>query len=278
MPELPEVETTRRGIAPFLVGKAIKNIVVRQLQLRLAVPPLNDLCSGQKVKAVIRRAKYLLLQLTSGHLLIHLGMSGHLRLIQTDDVVGAHDHIDLLLEDGYMLRYNDPRRFGLWQYFTGDPYQYPLLNHLGPEPLSEAFHADYLSQKAFRKRQNIKSFIMRSDIVAGVGNIYATESLFFAGIHPQTPAGSLQAKQVAKLVYQIKRVLEKAIIAGGTTLRDFFSVDGKPGYFSQDLKVYGRKNLPCFHCHHIIEVAIIAGRSSAFCPHCQPSLDLLHNR
>lgn len=272
MPELPEVETTRRGISPFLINKTIQNIVIRQNKLRLLVPPLDQLCVGQKIEGVLRRAKYLLIELTSGYLLIHLGMSGHLRLVSPGTRFGKHDHIDVLLEDGKTLRYNDPRRFGLWQYLTEDPYQHPLLAHLGPEPLSATFNPEYLANRAHKKQQSIKSFIMRNEIVVGVGNIYATESLFFAGIHPATPAGLLKIEHFDKLVQQIKRILENAICAGGTTLRDFFAVDGKPGYFAQALQVYGRKNLPCFQCQQLIQVKIIGGRSSAFCPNCQSSI------
>ncbi|MDI9819198.1 MULTISPECIES: bifunctional DNA-formamidopyrimidine glycosylase/DNA-(apurinic or apyrimidinic site) lyase [unclassified Legionella] len=272
MPELPEVETTKRGISPYLINSTITAAIVRQPQLRaLVTPDLNHLCSGQSVLAVERRAKYLLLQLTQGHLLIHLGMSGHLRLIQGGVAAGKHDHIDLLLGNGYILRYNDPRRFGLWLYCADNPYKHPLLAHLGPEPLSETFNSCYLSQQAYKKKQSIKAFIMRNEIVVGVGNIYATESLFLAGIHPQTPAGSLDQKQCQQLVVRIKQVLRQAIHAGGTTLRDFYAIDGKPGYFVQDLKAYGRKGLPCLQCNSLIQTISIGGRNSAFCPVCQPN-------
>jgi formamidopyrimidine-DNA glycosylase len=270
MPELPEVETTRLGIYPFLVDKTIQTVIVRQPKLRVLVPNLNALCRGKKIVAVLRRGKYLLLQLSQDHILIHLGMSGHLRLVQSNHSAGKHDHIDLLLNKGLVLRYNDPRRFGLWLYLIDDPYQHPLLRRLGPEPLSEAFNPQYLHKQAKKKQQNIKSFIMRNEIVVGVGNIYATESLFFAKIHPQMPAGCLNEEQCEQLVWQIKRVLSQAISAGGTTLRDFYAVDGKPGYFANSLQVYGRKNCPCFLCQQLIQTIIIAGRNSAFCPTCQP--------
>ncbi|WED43210.1 bifunctional DNA-formamidopyrimidine glycosylase/DNA-(apurinic or apyrimidinic site) lyase [Legionella cardiaca] len=270
MPELPEVETTRLGISPYLLNKTIKAIDVRQPKLRLLVPPLNEICSGQQILAITRRAKYLLLHLTQGYLLIHLGMSGHLRLVESNHPPDKHDHIDMRLHDEYTLRYNDPRRFGLWLYLADNPQDHPLLSHLGPEPLSDVFNIEYLSQRAYKKQQPIKSFIMRNDIVVGVGNIYATESLFLAGIHPQTATGHLQKNQLIELINYIKQVLEQAIRAGGTTLRDFFTIDGKPGYFANSLQVYGRKGLPCFQCSHLIQAITIGGRNSAFCPHCQP--------
>lgn len=270
MPELPEIETTRRGLSPFLLNQTITDIIIRQPQLRLPVTPaLNDLCAGQVVNAICRRAKYLLLQLSEGYLLIHLGMSGHLRITDKNTIASKHDHIDMLLQNGLILRYNDPRRFGLWLYLKENPYQHRLLAHLGPEPLDDTFTGSYLSQRARHKKQSIKSFIMSNEVVVGVGNIYATESLFLAGIHPLTPAGSLKQAQHNVLVSHIKQVLEKAIKAGGTTLRDFYAIDGKPGYFTNDLQVYGRKNLPCFQCQTLIETTIIGGRNSAFCPRCQ---------
>ncbi|WP_019215279.1 bifunctional DNA-formamidopyrimidine glycosylase/DNA-(apurinic or apyrimidinic site) lyase [Legionella tunisiensis] len=272
MPELPEIETTRRGLSPFLLSQTITEITIRQPQLRLPVTPaLDNLCAGQVVKAIYRRAKYLLLQLSEGYLLIHLGMSGHLRITDKTSIATKHDHIDMLLQNGLILRYNDPRRFGLWLYLKEDPYQHRLLAHLGPEPLDDSFTGGYLIQRARHKKQSIKSFIMSNDVVVGVGNIYATESLFLAGIHPLTPAGSLTLTQYDRLVTHIKQVLEQAIKAGGTTLRDFYAVDGKPGYFTNDLQVYGRKNLPCFQCQTLITTAVIGGRNSAFCPRCQPS-------
>ncbi|MFW2571733.1 bifunctional DNA-formamidopyrimidine glycosylase/DNA-(apurinic or apyrimidinic site) lyase [Legionella sp. 29fVS95] len=271
MPELPEIETTRRGLSPFLLNQTIIDITIRQPQLRLPVTPaLNQCCTGQVVKAIYRRAKYLLLELSEGYLLIHLGMSGHLRMTDKTSVASKHDHIDMLLQNGLILRYNDPRRFGLWLYLKENPYQHRLLAHLGPEPLEDSFTGSYLSQRARHKKQSIKSFIMSNDIVVGVGNIYATESLFLAGIHPLTPAGSLKLAQYDRLASHIKQVLEQAIKAGGTTLRDFYAIDGKPGYFTNDLQVYGRKNRPCFHCQTLIETTVIAGRNSAFCPRCQP--------
>ncbi|ASQ44922.1 bifunctional DNA-formamidopyrimidine glycosylase/DNA-(apurinic or apyrimidinic site) lyase [Legionella clemsonensis] len=270
MPELPEVETTRLGISPFLVNKIITAIHVRQSKLRFTVPPLHELCYGQQIQAVTRRAKYLLIHLTQGYLIVHLGMSGHLRLIGSDLPVKKHDHIDMILNEDYVLRYNDPRRFGFWLYTTETPEKHPLFAHLGPEPLSDDFSLSYLSQRAANKRQAIKALIMCNEIVVGLGNIYATESLFLAGIHPQTPARLLSENQLAKLIASIKLILQQAIDAGGTTLRDFFSSNGKPGYFSHHLQVYGRNNQACFQCHHPIQAITVGGRNSTFCPCCQP--------
>lgn len=270
MPELPEVETTRRGISPFLLNQTITAITIRQSQLRLQVSPeLKARCVGQVVQAVSRRAKYLLIELSDGFLLNHLGMSGHLRIVKPDTPVGKHDHLDFQISNNHILRYNDPRRFGLWLYIAENPEQHRLLTHLGPEPLSEAFNGEYLFRRANHKTQSIKSFIMTNDIVVGVGNIYATESLFLAGIHPQTPAGSLKQENFDKLADHIKQILQQAIDVGGTTLRDFYAFDGKPGYFTNKLLVYGRKNLPCFQCKDLIQAVTISGRSSAFCPSCQ---------
>ncbi|KTD28029.1 bifunctional DNA-formamidopyrimidine glycosylase/DNA-(apurinic or apyrimidinic site) lyase [Legionella maceachernii] len=271
MPELPEVEITRQGISPFLLYQTITATVIRHQQLRLVVPPdLQQRCVGKQVKAISRRAKYLLFELSEGFLLNHLGMSGHLRIVTQDVAPGKHDHLDLILSNGKVLRYNDPRRFGLWLYIEKNPDHHPLLAHLGPEPLSETFNPTYLFSRARGKTQNIKAFIMRNDIVVGVGNIYATESLFKAGIHPLTAAGRVTFADFAKLAPSIKQVLQQAIHAGGTTLRDFYAADGKPGYFVNKLQVYGRKNMPCYQCSTTVETVTIAGRTSAFCPVCQP--------
>lgn len=271
MPELPEVETTKRGITPFLQNQTILNVIVRQSQLRMPVTAdINNLCTGKVVLSISRRAKYLLLHLTEGYLLIHLGMSGHLRLVNSQTPVTKHDHIDLCLSNDTVLRYNDPRRFGLWLYLTDNPLQHRILSHLGPEPLSQECHGDYLYSRASNRTQCIKSFIMSNEIIVGVGNIYAAESLFLAKIHPKTPAGAVPKHQIHDLMNHIKNVLQQAIDAGGTTLRDFFAVDGKPGYFSNSLKVYGRQTLPCISCQTSIQSIVIGGRNSAFCPSCQP--------
>ncbi|MDP1602164.1 MAG: bifunctional DNA-formamidopyrimidine glycosylase/DNA-(apurinic or apyrimidinic site) lyase [Legionella sp.] len=269
MPELPEVETTRLAISPYLLDETIDKLVTRHQQLRLPVSPDLQFSVGQKIRAIERRAKYLLLHLSKGCLLIHLGMSGHLRIANKGALAGKHDHIDLQLVNGLILRYQDPRRFGLWLYLTQNPLEHPLLSHLGVEPLDDTFNGSYVFNRAHKKTQSIKSFIMNNEVVVGVGNIYATESLFLAGIHPETPAGSISYERFEILISYIKKVLRQAITAGGTTLKDFYALDGKPGYFANELLVYGRKNQPCFRCDTLIEIVRIAGRSSAFCPGCQ---------
>jgi formamidopyrimidine-DNA glycosylase len=273
MPELPEVETTRLAISPCLLNETIKTVVIRHQQLRFPVSRELSSCAGKKIVGVFRRAKYLLIQLSEHHILLHLGMSGHLRIVTSESAAGKHDHIDLQLTNGLILRYHDPRRFGLWLYITENPLHHPLLSHLGPEPLTDSFNAEYMMQRATGKKQNIKSFIMNNQIVVGVGNIYATESLFLSGIHPLTPAKSLSYDAFCTLSTHIKNILDQAIIAGGTTLKDFFA-DGKPGYFANNLQVYGRKNKPCFNCESLIELVKINGRSTTFCPTCQSINDM----
>ncbi|WP_131782651.1 bifunctional DNA-formamidopyrimidine glycosylase/DNA-(apurinic or apyrimidinic site) lyase [Legionella gresilensis] len=270
MPELPEVETTRLAISPYLTNQIITRVIIRNSQLRLPVSvALSDVCPGQKIEAVDRRAKYLILKLSKGYILIHLGMSGHLRLVNESMPLEKHDHIELTLQNGLIIRYQDPRRFGLWLYLTSDPANHKLLNHLGPEPLTDNFNANYLFKRCQGKKQSIKSFLMDNQIVVGIGNIYATESLFLAGIHPFESAGNLTIEQLTKLVDYAKRVLQEAIDCGGTTLRDFYSL-GNPGYFINQLKVYGRKGQTCFECKTILESLKIAGRTSTYCPKCQP--------
>ena len=271
MPELPEVETTKEGIKPHLEGQIINRITVRNPKLRIPVLlNIDELCTQKKIYKITRRAKYILLHLSEGYLLIHLGMSGHLRIIPSNQTPGKHDHIDLDLESHVTLRFCDPRRFGLFHYINENPYKHPLLTHLGPEPLSEDFNGDYLYQKAKNKKTPIKSLIMNNNIVVGVGNIYATESLFFSRLNPQTSAQKISFEQCLLLTTHIKQVLKSAIEAGGTTLRDFYTSEGKPGYFSIALQVYGRKKQACYICKHLIESTIIAGRQSSFCPKCQP--------
>ncbi|KTD14594.1 formamidopyrimidine-DNA glycosylase MutM [Legionella gratiana] len=270
MPELPEVETTKEGIKLQLEGHTISWISVHNPRLRIPVPNhLNELCIGKKIIAVTRRAKYILIQLSEGYLLIHLGMSGHLRIAKNKSIPEKHDHITMTLSNNLKLRFYDPRRFGLFLYIDKNPYEHPLLIHLGKEPLSEEFNGHYLFQKGKNKNKPIKSFIMDNEIVVGVGNIYATESLFLAKIHPSTPTKMLSEEAHFNLAMHIKEVLKQAIACGGTTLKDFYTLDGKPGYFSVSLKVYGRKNQPCVQCLHPIESVIIAGRNSTFCPQCQ---------
>jgi formamidopyrimidine-DNA glycosylase len=270
MPELPEVETTKQGIKPHLEGQIISEMQVRQFKLRLPVPEhINARCAGKKIIAVTRRAKYILIQLSEGYILIHLGMSGHLRIVSNNSAPEKHDHISMVLTNGQELRFCDPRRFGLFLYLDDNPHQHKLLTHLGPEPFDTQFNGNYLHQRAKNKNKPIKSFIMDNEVVVGVGNIYATESLFLSRIHPSTPAKNLSAKACDTLALHIQETLKQAIECGGTTLRDFYAFDGKPGYFSISLKVYGRKNQPCLNCQYPIEAIQIGGRNSAFCPNCQ---------
>src|SRR3990167_7362776 len=235
MPELPEVETTRRGIAPHIVGKRVKRIEVRQPSLRWPVPEEIHAAEGRKLQAVERRGKYLLLRFANGTIITHLGMSGSLRIALPDEPPLFHDHVDLLCSDGTRLRYCDP-------------LQHPLLVERGPEPLTDAFTADYLAQRATGRKTAVKAFLMDSHIVVGVGNIYANEALFMAGIHPKRAAGKVSLARYEKLVQAVKQVLADSIGMGGTTLRDFVGGDGKPGYFQQTLRVYGRGGQPCRRC------------------------------
>jgi formamidopyrimidine-DNA glycosylase len=272
MPELPEVETTRQGIKPYLENSIFTDIKIRQFSLRWPIEPkLGDILQGQSVNQVNRRAKYLLLNCDDGTLIIHLGMSGSLRILDKAEINSAakHDHVDFVLANGHLLRYTDPRRFGAILWTTEQINDHKLIAHLGPEPLSKDFDADYLLARACNKKISVKSFVMNGQIVVGVGNIYASESLFLAGIHPQTPAMALTQEQAERLVEAIKSVLAKAIAAGGTTLKDFTKSDGKPGYFSQQLNVYGRKEKACFHCGNTILHYKEQQRATYYCPQCQ---------
>ena len=271
MPELPEVETTCRGIAPHIEGQAIIATTVRHHQLRWPIPEdLADILQDKIISRVYRRAKYCLLEIDSGTLILHLGMSGHLRILSPPILTPEkHDHLDIIFSNHKVLRFTDPRRFGavLW---TDKPIkQHRLIQHLGPEPLSDEFTQDLLYQKSRKRRCNIKSFIMDGKIVVGVGNIYANEALFLANLHPEKLAGKLTKKQSELLVSKIKEVLAQAIKAGGTTLQDFTQSDGKPGYFSQQLSVYGRANEACINCSAPIKLIQISQRATYFCAHCQ---------
>ncbi len=269
MPELPEVEVTKRGIAPSLVGNKITQVIVRQPKLRWPVPEALYQMQGLKVLEVTRRAKYLLIHTEKGTALVHLGMSGSMRVLDASAPLAKHDHVELVLETGKSVRYNDPRRFGAWLWQdTNQSHQ--VLARLGPEPLTLAFSADSLFAITQKKRQCIKQIIMDNAVVVGVGNIYANESLFLAHIHPKRPANTLTQEEVALLVEVIKKVLAKAIEQGGTTLKDFSQADGKPGYFAQALLVYGRVGLPCFTCGIPLEKVVIGQRNTVYCPHCQP--------
>ena len=269
MPELPEVETTRRGLAPHLVGQQVRDLIVRQAQLRWPIAQaLRDNLPGQRVEDIERRAKYLLVQTQAGSALLHLGMSGSLRVLPEATPAGLHDHIDWCLGSGHVLRYTDPRRFGcqLWQ----EPGAvHPLLAGLGPEPLGEGFDGDYLWRLSRGRKSAVKLFLMDQKIVVGVGNIYAAEALFAAGIHPARAAGQVSLARYRVLAAEVKRILAYAIRRGGTTLRDFISPDGLPGYFEQELFVYGRGGEPCKRCGTTLREARIGQRASVWCPRCQ---------
>ncbi|MFC1750023.1 bifunctional DNA-formamidopyrimidine glycosylase/DNA-(apurinic or apyrimidinic site) lyase [Pseudomonadota bacterium] len=270
MPELPEVETTRSGIAPHVENKTISQVVVRCKKLRYPVPTrMAKEALGQRVDIVERRGKYLLLRTVAGTILVHLGMSGSLRLVDSALPAEKHDHVDIVLNDQRCLRLHDPRRFGAVLWIKGDPYDHDLLSSLGPEPLNDAFDGDYLYQRSRGRRVSIKQFVMDSKLVVGVGNIYASESLFMAGMRPQTAAGKVSRVRYQKLAAVIKDVLSMAIKQGGTTLRDFVDGSGKPGYFQQQLNVYGRDGEPCNVCSTAIKHLQQGQRSSYYCPCCQ---------
>ena len=269
MPELPEVETTRRGIEPFLQGQRVSRVIVRERRLRWPIPDDMDVrLSGQRIECVERRAKYLLIKAEVGTLISHLGMSGSLRLVPADAPVGKHEHVDIVLESGLALRYTDPRRFGalLW---SDDPLNHPLLRKLGPEPLTDLFAGERLYQLSRGKSMAVKPFIMDNAVVVGVGNIYASESLFAAGIDPRREAGTLSRARYIKLADEIKRILAHAIERGGTTLRDFVGGDGQPGYFQQELFVYGRSGEFCKVCGSTLREIKLGQRASVYCPKCQ---------
>jgi formamidopyrimidine-DNA glycosylase len=269
MPELPEVETTRRGLAPHLEGRRITGVTLRRPNLRWTIPPeVGDCLPGQRIQAVRRRAKYLLLDTAVGSALLHLGMSGSLRVLPAATTVGPHDHVDLALEGARVLRFTDPRRFGslLWQP-PGTTHE--LLRDLGPEPLSEAFDGDYLFARSRGRSAPVKSFLMDQRIVVGVGNIYAAEALFGAGISPLRAAGKVSRERYARLAGEVKSVLAYAIERGGTTLRDFINPDGEPGYFELELSAYGRGGEPCPRCGRALKQASIGQRATVWCGHCQ---------
>lgn len=268
MPELPEVETTRRGIEPHLRGRVIRQLLVRDHRLRWPVDPeISQWVSGQRVMAVSRRAKYLLLELERGWLMLHLGMSGSLRVLAAETPPETHDHVDILLDSDQVLRFRDPRRFG--SLFFLQHLDHPLLSKLGPEPLADEFSVDYLLQRARHVRRNIKTFLMDAQVVVGVGNIYANEALFYSGIRPLTEAGKVRRARMVRLVAAVKLVLEKAIEAGGTSLRDFLREDGKPGYFRHELQVYGREGEDCFTCGGQLTSLRISNRATVYCKRCQ---------
>jgi formamidopyrimidine-DNA glycosylase len=274
MPELPEVETTRRGIEPHLAGRRIAAVTLRRADLRWPIPPeIGALLPGQRIDSVERRAKYLLIHTAAGSAMLHLGMSGMLRVLPPDAPIGKHDHVDIVLEStaeqrGRVLRFTDPRRFGslLWQPF-GEVH--PLLAALGPEPLTDAFDGDTLWRGSRGRSAAVKLFLMDNANVVGVGNIYASEALFAAGIDPRRAAGKVSRGRYASLAAEVKRILAWAIERGGTTLRDFLNPDGAPGYFFRELNVYGRAGEPCKVCRTPIKQAVLGQRSTFWCPSCQ---------
>ncbi|HMT37290.1 MAG TPA: bifunctional DNA-formamidopyrimidine glycosylase/DNA-(apurinic or apyrimidinic site) lyase, partial [Thermomonas sp.] len=270
----PEVETARRGLLPHVAGRRVGHVRLRRPDLRWPIPrEVEDLLPGQRIEAIRRRAKYLLLDTAAGSALLHLGMSGSLRVLPEDTAVRAHDHVDIGLEglDGApdrVLRFNDPRRFGclLWQ-APGDVH--PLLAGLGPEPLSDDFDGDYLFSRSRGRAAPVKTFLMDQAVVVGVGNIYAAEALFIAGISPLRPAGKVSRARYVALAEAVKAILAHAIARGGTTLRDFLSPDGAPGYFEQELLAYGRGGAPCPRCGRPMRQALVGQRASVWCGHCQ---------
>jgi formamidopyrimidine-DNA glycosylase len=274
MPELPEVETTRRGLAPHVEGRIVTGVTLRRPDLRWPIP--DEICQylpGQRIDAVRRRAKYLLLDTRAGSALLHLGMSGSLRVLPAATPVRAHDHVDIALDSQRVLRFTDPRRFGclLWQP-PGETHE--LLRELGPEPLSEgldgaAFNGDYLFALSRGRKAPVKTFLMDQKVVVGVGNIYVAEALFEAGISPLRAAGKVSRERYALLAAAVKRILAYAIQRGGTTLRDFISPDGEPGYFELELAVYGRGGEPCPRCRRPLKQAMLGQRATVWCGHCQ---------
>lgn len=269
MPELPEVETTRSGLLPHLQQQTIDDVIVRHHGLRIAVA--DDFAAnliGQTVHTITRRGKYLIFILDHGQVIAHLGMSGSLRLVSSDEAPRKHDHIDWRLSNRMILRYHDPRRFGC-MVWTLNAEQHPLISVLGPEPLSEQLDDGYLFRRSRDKSVAVKQFIMDSHIVVGVGNIYAAESLFLAGIHPLREAGKISAARYQRLSAAIRQILSAAITRGGTTLRDFVNSDGEPGYFAQELMVYGRGGERCHQCQSILKEVRLQQRSTVYCPQCQ---------
>ena len=270
MPELPEVETTRLGIAPALLGTRLLGADIRQPRLRWPIPDdFSSSIENQRVLGVHRRAKYLLIELETGHIIIHLGMSGRLCVIDADTQAQKHDHIDILIDSGKILRLNDPRRFGSVLWHPGELSSHRLLGSLGPEPLSAEFKGKILHSRSRGLKLAVKNFIMDQKNVVGVGNIYASESLFRAGIDPRRAAGRVSLTRYQALEESIREVLGDALASGGTTLRDFLSPDGSPGYFVQSLDVYDKAGKPCTNCETLIKREVIGQRASYFCPTCQ---------
>jgi len=267
MPELPEVETTKNGLEKILTKKKITKVEILNSNLRWIVDEaIRSMINNQTIRSFSRRGKYILFNLDKGHLMIHLGMSGKINVVDTQEPLNKHDHF-LLYFNNQVMRFNDPRRFGSIFYLKD--LNHKLLNNLGVEPLEDSFHKNYLFENSRNKTQNVKAFIMDSKIVVGVGNIYACESLYNAGINPKTKSNKISKQRYLNLTENIKKVLNKAIKAGGTTLQDFAKVDGKPGYFSQELSVYGRENENCYNCNGKIKRIVQNQRSTFYCPKCQ---------
>ncbi len=270
MPELPEVETTLRGIEPHILNIPINKILVRAKKLRWPIPEktLKNNLIGNSFYSINRRAKYLIFKSKLGHLLVHLGMSGCLKILHRFDEPNKHDHLDFVFKNGTCLRFTDPRKFGsiLW---TQDPEKHFLIKNLGPEPLGNSFSGTYLFEKSRRRKLPIKSFIMNANVVSGIGNIYANEALFLSGIRPQKKTGTISQKQFETLALSIKNLLHSSIDQGGTTLRDFVSGNNRPGYFQNELLVYGRSGKNCFSCSSKLKEIRLAQRSSVYCPLCQ---------
>ena len=270
MPELPEVEVTRLGLKPLLKSKVGK-VVIRNFSLRWPInSKLPELLKNETLLDLSRRGKYILAKFTSGTLIIHLGMSGRLCIVSPGEALNKHDHVDIQFkENNLILRYRDPRRFGSILWTEEDPYSHKLIKNLGPEPLNTEFDAQYLLNRLKNKKQCIKNAIMDSHIVVGVGNIYASEALHDSGIRPNRISKKVSMKEVVSLVKSIKNIIKEAIKKGGSTMNDFFDVNGSNGYFQNEHKVYGRDGLPCFQCHHPITQLRLGQRSSFFCKKCQ---------
>lgn len=270
MPELPEVETTCRGLAPHLSGQRIHAVIVRDARLRFPiVPELSHFLPGLVIRGIARRGKYLLMDCSSGWLILHLGMSGSLRILPAIAPVEKHDHFDLVLENGFCMRLRDPRRFGAVIWVETDPLRHPLLARLGVEPLTDDFDGAWLYRQTRGKKGSIKQTLMDAHLLVGVGNIYANEALFRAAIRPATPAGRIGALRCDRLAQAVKEVLQQAIAAGGSSLRDFVDSSGKPGYFQQQYFVYGRAGEPCRRCGVPIKLIRQGQRSTFYCPDCQ---------
>jgi len=270
MPELPEVETAVRGIRPWMTGKRIAKVVVRKGKLRWPIPrKLAGVLPGQRIHAIDRRAKYMLLRTGTGTVIMHLGMSGSIRVVRSTEMPGPYDRFDLVTKDGLCLRLRDPRRFGCVLWTEGPPAAHRLLAGLGPEPLEPQFSGRYLFAVARKRRAPVKNLLMNGRIVAGIGNIYASESLHHSGIHPLRAGGRISRHRYNRLVESVRHVLTRAIEAGGTTLRNFASTDGKPGSFKLSLNVYDRAGQPCRRCGEPIRRTVTGGRATYYCPHCQ---------